>query len=130
MLSQLIKDLTNQITDLEAIYLFGSRAEKENAHSRDWDLAFLSRSGLPAMKLWELRSELEVKYDMTLDLIDFYKSPTVFQFEIIKKGKIVWCMDLDDAHYTEALIISFYQKLNQERKEILDGIKQRGRIYG
>lgn len=125
-----ISDLQSTLPDLEGIYLFGSRADGSANLQSDWDFAFLSRQGLGELQLWELKSSLEAKLNIDIDLIDLYKASTVLQWEVLKTGKIIYSADDFAVQTFEYLTMSFYQKLTEERQGIIDEIVKRGSVYG
>jgi len=53
---------------------------------------------------------------------------TVFQHEIIHHGRIIYNADEYATAEFEMLTMSFYQKLNEERKEILEEVMKTKRI--
>jgi hypothetical protein len=54
---------------------------------------------------------------------------TVFQKEIIAAGRLIRCADRFAVDEFEMLVISLYQKLNEERREILESFFRTGRAY-
>lgn len=117
----------------QAIYLFGSwETEHERAES-DVDIALLlppdeaKRAG--SLTLSELHLALEELLQKDVDLINLRQVSTVFQTEIILSGRRIHCADAYAADEFEMLVISYYQKLNEERAEVLaEGLKS-GRFY-
>jgi len=130
LIKALAAGLQEQLSDLEGIYLFGSRVNGRSNKKSDWDFAYLSRMGLKAEQQWEIKTGLETKYDLDLDLADLYKASTVFQIQVINKGKLVWIGDESKVREFEYLTYSAYQKLNEERADIIKDIEERGSIYG
>jgi hypothetical protein len=55
--------------------------------------------------------------------------PTVLQKEIVAAGRRVYQADEYAADEFEMLVISYYQKLNDERREILEAFNRTGRAY-
>lgn len=55
--------------------------------------------------------------------------PTVFQKEIVTTGRRIACADNYAAEEFEMLTLSLYQKLNEERKEILEQFFETGKAY-
>ena len=116
-----------------SIYLFGSWATEDETELSDLDIAVL----LP-------RHSNEIQYNDKLalsgqlamtarvekaDIIDIRQVDTIFQMQIIDTGRRVDIDDGNEANLFEMTILSRYQKLNDERDEILqEGIKQ-GRFY-
>ena len=54
---------------------------------------------------------------------------TVFQKEIVATGRLLFCADENAVAEFEMLTLSFYQKLNEERKEILEEFERTGKAY-
>jgi predicted nucleotidyltransferase len=124
--------LTEQLPKLQGVYLFGSQADgTARAHS-DYDIAFLVEWGhSPSRReLWRLSlllaKQLRVDY---VDLIDLQNASTVFRFEIVSTGERIFTKDEDYCATFEMTVYSMYQRLNFERREILEDIKKRGYIY-
>ncbi|NBC05669.1 MAG: MarR family EPS-associated transcriptional regulator, partial [Bacteroidetes bacterium] len=128
----IIELLTEQLPKLQGVYLFGSQADgTARAHS-DYDIAFLVEWGhSPSRReLWRLSlllaKQLRVDY---VDLIDLQNASTVFRFEIVSTGERIFTKDEDYCATFEMTVYSMYQRLNFERREILEDIKKRGYIY-
>ncbi len=128
--AEIIKSLRKNIPNLEAIYLFGSQADKSANPDSDWDFSYLSRTKIAATERWKLKSALETNLDINLDLIDLYQADTVTQFQVVKTGRCVWYKDQLTLDEFEVRTISLYQKLNLERAEIIEEIAHRGSVYG
>lgn len=126
----MIKELKARLIDLEGIYLFGSRNTGNFNDSSDWDFAFLSRKGCSDETTWEIKVQLESKFDTNIDLVDLYKANTILQIQVLKTGKLVWICDDIKVKQFEYLTLSYYQKLNDERADILKDVKMRGNVYG
>jgi hypothetical protein len=54
---------------------------------------------------------------------------TVFQFEIIRTGRIVFEQNDGERESFELLTIAKYQKLSEERSGIIEEILRSGRVY-
>lgn len=126
----LIDELKASLIDLEGVYLFGSRNTGDFNDSSDWDFAFLSRKGFNDETTWEFKTLLESKFDTNIDLVDLYEANTILQIQVLKTGKLVWIGDDIKVKHFEYLTLSYYQKLNDERAEILKDVELRGNIYG
>lgn len=119
--------------DIQAIYLFGSYDTAHEQPHSDVDIALL----LPPEKVRETGSlalsplwfELEKLLCKSVDLIDLRSVSTVFQKEIVMADRRIDCRDEYAADEFEMLVLSFYQKLNEERREILDEFWRTGRAY-
>jgi uncharacterized protein len=65
----------------------------------------------------------------SVDLLNAREISTVFQKEIIESGRLLYCANDDAVAEFEMLTLSHYQKLNDERKAILESFEQTGRAY-
>jgi len=54
---------------------------------------------------------------------------TVFQFQIVNEGKLIDTQNFKVCDAFEDLIWSMYVHFNEERRELLEDIKNRGGIY-
>ncbi len=78
--------------------------------------------------LSDCRFELERVLNKEVDLLNARQVSTVFQKEIIG-GRLIHCADQYAVDEFEMLVVSYYQKLNEERKEILESFRRTGRAY-
>lgn len=118
----------------QAIYLFGSCASGAGNEQSDLDLAlllppYLAFTSEPAC-WWHLQDELMTLFNCAVDLINLRQASIVFQMEILRTGWRIYCPDSQLCNEYEGLVLSFYQKLNEERREILLAIRSTGIIYG
>lgn len=131
------KNIVNIILEyyprLLGIYLFGSYATGGEYPDSDVDLALL----FPYPETLEhdilafspCHEELKGETNRSVDLINLRNSPTTFQIEIIDTGRLIFCADKEKVTEFEALTLSLYQKLNEERKEILESFRESGKAY-
>jgi len=129
---QIIQFLETNLPNLKAIYLFGSRLTEEYVRpDSDWDVAFLLDSKpMDTLAKWNLQQNIASELNAEVDLIDLQAANTVFRFEIITTGERIFCKDDYFCDTFEMMTYSFYQKLQEERKEIIDAILKRGSVYG
>ena len=76
-----------------------------------------------------LRASLERLLGKDVDLINLRAVPTVSQKEIILAERRVFCADQYAADEFEMLVLSLYQKLNEERAEVMAEGLSSGRFY-
>jgi len=116
-----------------SIYLFGSWATEDETELSDLDIAVL----LPRQSnKIQCNDKLVLSGQLAMiagvekaDIIDIRQVDTIFQMQIINTGRRYDIDDGNEANLFEMTILSRYQKLNDERDEILqEGIKQ-GRFY-
>lgn len=116
----------------QAIYLFGSYGAGHAWSDSDVDIALLftpeQAKAERNLLLSQCRFDLKDALSKEVDLLNARQVSTVFQKEIIS-GVRIYCADRYAADEFEMLVISYYQKLNQERREILDAFYKTGRAY-
>jgi len=129
----LIQKVLIRFPAVQALYLFGSSVNGGEHSRSDVDVAILlapeEAAQAGSMVLSDLRFDLEDELGKTVDLINLRAASTVFQKEIVIKGKRIYTGDGHAAEDFETLTISLYQKLNEERREILDEFRKTGRAY-
>ncbi|MBI5304309.1 MAG: nucleotidyltransferase domain-containing protein [Chloroflexi bacterium] len=116
----------------QAIYLFGSYATDHARLDSDIDIGLL----LPPdqsrrennLVLSQCRYDLQDALSQDVDLLNARQVSTVFQKEIIG-GDRLYCADRYAADEFEMLVLSYYQKLNEERRDILNAFYRTGRAY-
>jgi len=119
--------------DVQAVYLFGSYGTDEAWTDSDVDIAVLlpheksPKAG--SLLMSDLRFELERLLGKGVDLINLRQVPTVLQKEVVMDDRRICQPDEYAADEFEMLTFSYYQKLNEERREILESILADGRIY-
>lgn len=131
----IVRQVRAAFPDVQAVYLFGSFAEGDPWPKSDVDIALLlqhdmaKRVGSLNFNRTALRSKLEGMFERDVDLINLRMVSTVFQKEITTQGKRIDCQDEYAADEFEMLALSLYQKLNEERAEVLEEGLQSGRFY-
>ncbi len=129
----IIRFLSGRLPALKGIYLFGSRAEGRARPDSDIDLAFLvewGHSPRPVQR-WEWAVELsELLHGITVDLIDLQEASTDFRFVIVSTGQRIYCSSRAYCDTFDMIAYSMYQNLEWERREIVEAVKKKGKIYG
>ncbi|MDZ7704116.1 MAG: nucleotidyltransferase domain-containing protein [Trueperaceae bacterium] len=119
--------------NVQAVYLFGSYGTERQWPNSDVDVALL----LPAEEAWNAqplalspcRFALEARLRRPVDLINLRHVSTVFQNEITNTGRGLVAPDAEAMHAFEMRVLSAYQKLNEERREILEEFFRSKRAY-
>ena len=118
--------------DAEAIYLFGSYLTPDQQQDSDADIAVLfphqKAKLLKNLAMSECRDALENILKRTVDLVNMRTVTTVFQYEIMQQGRILYQQHERAVDEVEMQVMSSYQKLNEERAGILEDILETGRI--
>lgn len=125
----LVKPIIDAFPDVKGIYLFGSYGTKFERPDSDIDIAVLAEKKIKAQELWDIAQKIARLLHRNVDLVDLSQSSTVFAFQITHEGKRIFCSKPFDCDLYETHVFSDYVRLNEERREILDDIKKRGRIY-
>lgn len=119
--------------DVQAIYLFGSWGTEDEWPSSDIDIAMLlppeKAKALGTMELIQVQTRLSSLLKKPVDLLNLRQVSTVFQKEVVMADRRIDTGDEYAAEEFEMLTLSFYQKLNEERAEILAEGRRSGRFY-
>ena len=133
MNEQIVQAILNHTPQVQAVYLFGSYGTEDERPSSDVDLALLlppeQAKAEGSLLLGELHLALAELLGKEVDLVNLRQVSTVFQKEIVMTGRQIFCADSYAAAEFEMLTLSYYQKLNEERREILAAFKESGRAY-
>ena len=111
-----IEGVLNRFQEIEFAYLFGSFIDIERDVFRDIDVAIYvssvsSFSAYEKMKLSlkigrELEKVIRPRYEFDVKILNY--APILFQYEVIKTGKVVFSRDEVDRIRYEAKVISSY----------------------
>lgn len=119
--------------DTEAIYLFGSYGTEDEWPDSDVDIALLlppeRAKAIRMLAMSPLCAELGLLLEKPVDLINLRVVSNVFQKEIIAADRRIHTGNAYAADEFEMLVLSFFQKLSQERAEILAEGLRSGRFY-
>lgn len=126
---ELIKRVLIEKTSAFIIILFGSAADGRLRVDSDIDLGFLSEKSLSEYEVFLIAQELADGLGRNVDLIDMSRASTVFKSIILGTGKMIYSADENRKHEFQIKTFKDYALLNEERKEILDRIRERGSIY-
>lgn len=119
---------------LRLLILYGSYASGHATEKSDIDLAFIADDDIDPFELsFNISQELDrLMHVKSVDLIDLKKIDTVFRFEIVSTGKIIF----QDGDFDEYLyrVYTMYLQFNDDRREILENyskmISNRFRLKG
>lgn len=129
----IIKTVAHYYTSVQGIYLFGSYQTDTEWPDSDVDVAVL----LPypdakhdrLMVVSKCRYRLEDILKKDVDLVNIRLASTVFQFQIVSTGRLIYTADERAVNEFEMLAISLYQKLSEERRDILEKFYETRRAY-
>lgn len=96
-LSNLVKFLEGQ-DEVIAAYVFGSHASDKITPLSDFDLALLIDNTVPPEKYFDFRITFRSRngfprLEGELDLVILNETPPLLTYEIIRKGKLIYCKD-------------------------------------
>lgn len=125
-----MKLLGESLPDLQAIYLYGSTATGQTHSESDIDLAVLASKPLTSSHRFDLAIQCAAIVDQPLDLVDLRRAPPALAAEIIAHGKLLDCRARAEVAHFETAALEKYCAWNEERKDLVDAIVERGSIYG
>lgn len=112
------------------IYLFGSYARGEARDDSDIDIAIYTDIERNSYELLLLANKLSLFLKQDVEIVNMKDISTVFAAQIVSTGEILYCKDDYLRQEYSMLTLKKYAKLNEERKVILDTIREDGSIYG
>ena len=128
----MVKTISFYYPDISAIYLFGSYGTEYERMDSDVDIALLlpvltakEASRLSLNACW---SELASLTERPVDLINLRLVNTVLQHEIIQSGTILFKAADSATDTFEMITMSLYQKLNEEREDIIQNVLRTKRV--
>jgi hypothetical protein len=93
-----IKSIFKTHPGIVAAYIFGSRVYGKGRKTSDYDFAILNKEQYALDKQLDLTLKLaqtlDVKLD-SIDLIELNRAPAELAFEVISKGKLIYCRNDD-----------------------------------
>jgi uncharacterized protein len=128
--SSLIAYIRKAVPNLTALYRFGSTERGTARPDSDVDLAILSSKALSELDRFELAEELAIQLHRDVDLLDLRSASTVMRMQVLSNGTCLTTEDEQARREFEMYAYSDYARLNEERREIVKGISQSGRVYG
>ena len=77
-----------------------------------------------------LAQELADIFKRDVDLVHVNSSSSVFKVQVTYYGKVIYSINDNERMLFEMRTLKEYIMLNEERKEIIDSIKESGTVYG
>lgn len=125
----LIQKLRDAIPGLIAVYQFGSQVTGKMHKESDFDLAVLASAPIPPMKRFDLAQDLAMVAKCDVDVVDLRQASTVMRMQVISTGTCLFSANDLERETFETMVYSAYARLNEERREILKDIAQRGEVH-
>lgn len=130
---QIVETVLAFYSDVQAIYIFGTYGTEDEWADSDVDIALLlpHKTAKEAKNLLisDCRYRLEDVLNKKVDLLNLRLISTVFQKEVIAADRMIFCQNKYATDEFEMLTISYYQKLNEERHDILQSFYKTKRAY-
>jgi predicted nucleotidyltransferase len=111
------------------IYLFGSAVDGNFTSNSDVDIAFYSNEEISEYKCFMMGQSIASSLGREVDLVDLKTANMVLRAQIVGKGSVIFCNDENNLIEFNIKSLKEYAYLNDERKEIIDQIKERGKVY-
>ena len=131
--NDLVATIRGHFPAAQAVYLFGSHGTEYERVDSDVDLAVLlphaEAKRVGSLCLGECWHALVALSGRQVDLVNLRQVNTVFQHEIVQSGRLLFSDGTTAAAEFEMLTMSLYQKLNEERREIIADFIRTRRAY-
>lgn len=129
----IVNTVRNHYPTVQGISLFGTYLTEDEWKDSDIDLALLLPRLLAkevgSLAVSDCRHALEDEFGKPVDLLNARLVSTVMQMQIVTTGRLLYTGDEYAVQEFEMLTFSYYQKLNEERREILEAFQATGRAY-
>lgn len=125
-----IQMLHEAIPNIDAIYVFGSRASGAATPTSDLDIAVYTGTSVSTVDLWWLAQRVALIEGCDVDLVDLKRASTVLQYQIITTGTLIEVNNQLQTDLYEIFILRSYAELQRVRAPLLEDIKRRGSVYG
>ncbi|GAA0500648.1 hypothetical protein GCM10008986_29970 [Salinibacillus aidingensis] len=127
---ELIKETLKDRLQPAFLIVFGSYAMDSAHDDSDLDLAYYSNQISTSYERFLLMEELAEKCNVNVDLVDLKNVDTVFAAQIFTTGEPIYVADKNVFIKERMKTLSMYARLNEQRAEIIQGIRERGNIFG
>ena len=111
-----------------AAWLFGSAANGTMRDDSDMDIAVFTPTPLQGLERFNGAAQLSQSLGRDVDLIDFVRTTTVFQNEILTTGIRLFAHDAIQVDNYEAFTRSEYMRWQEQHRDQLAEIFERGYV--
>jgi len=106
--------------NIEIAYLFGSYADDTYNEATDIDIAVIYKDDIDEYDhAWKNLDVSKIFGYIDVDYIDLEKVNVFLQFEILQKGKLIYCDNEDSLIKFTRKVQDLYIEVNYERQNIL-----------
>ena len=131
--AEIIRIIREHYPAVQAIYMYGSFGTADEWPDSDVDIALLfphdQAKEVGSLIMSDLQGALMNLLRKEVDLINLRLVSTVLQKEVVFAERRIFCGDPYAVDEFEMLVLSFYQRLNRDRQEILKSFRQSKRAY-
>lgn len=125
----IIRTIHESVPGVIAVYQFGSQVTGKTHKESDLDLAVLASAPIPPVQCFDLAQELAHLAKCAVDVVDLRQASTVMRMQVISTGTCLFSSNDIERERFETMVYSAYARLNEERREILKDIAQRGEVH-
>lgn len=125
-----VTKIKEEFPDVSGIWLFGSNVSGTTTAASDIDLAILLPQKSNRIKLWQCAQSIAGAVNKEIDLIDLLEASTVMRNQIMREGKRIFDTDGFKCDMFETEALTEYLRFNEERREVLEDVKSRGKVLG
>jgi uncharacterized protein len=126
----IVSGVRSRLSDVIAVYLFGSQASGLANRSSDVDVALLCKRPLEPRARFELQQDLAERLRASVDVVDLRAASTVMRVSVLRTALVLDEADRFARELFEATALGAYARLNDERSEIIRDVIGRGNVYG
>ena len=127
---RVVELLDEGIAGLKAVYLFGSMARGGERPDSDVDIAVLPAAPLEPLERWEIQERLATALGRDVDLVDLLAASAVMKVQVLEHGRLISDRDPRERGFFEMHALSDYARLQEERRGIIEDIRDRGSVHG
>ncbi len=124
-----LRPLLGRVPGVQAVYVFGSRAQGAARPDSDLDLGLLAARPIDPVERFDAQEALAAALGVDVDLVDLRSTSTVMRAEVLRTAQVLHDADPTARVAWEVWTMSAYALLNEERRGILDDVRQRGRVH-
>jgi predicted nucleotidyltransferase len=128
--AELLRALEGTLPEAVAVYLYGSLAAGQAGPRSDVDLAVLAAEPIAPERLARAREALAEALRRDVDVVDLRRASTVMRAQVVSTGRLLRDADPSYREAFETTVYSAYARLNEERRGILERIRDEGRVHG
>jgi uncharacterized protein len=127
---RIVSALRTHLPDMQALYRYGSAGGAYARPESDIDLAVLAGHRLTPDETIHLATQLTQITAQEVDFHDLRSLPVTLRVQIVVDGARLYAASAAAAEEFESRTLSDYVRLNEQRRGILQDVRERGRIHG